>query len=85
MNSGHELKSFAGHNDAVTCLTLLKDGSLVSGSSSDKAIKVWNIKSGQDLETIKGHTSGVYSLALLQDGSLTSGSGDGTIKIWNSN
>jgi len=70
-----------GHTNTVIALTILPDGSLVSGSGDD-TIKIWDVKNGQNIKTLSGHTNGVYALTVLPDGSLVSGSTGKTIKIW---
>jgi len=70
-----------GHIGWVYSLTVLPDGSLVSGSS-DKTIKIWDVKNGQNIKTLTGHTHDVFALTVLPDGSLVSGSWDYTIMIW---
>jgi WD40 repeat protein len=54
-------------------LTLLQDGTLVSGSW-DKTIKFWNVNNGQCIKTLNGHTDWVNCLLLLKNGQLASGS-----------
>lgn len=74
----------------VNCLVELQDKRLASGSgdwagSSDKTIRIWNLKTfTQDFE-LKGHLDDVLSLVQLKDGRLISGSLDKTIKIWDLN
>ena len=75
------LLTLTGHTSDVNALTVLSDGSLVSGSD-DNTIKIWDIKNGQTIKTLTGHTDSVYALTVLPDGSLASGSYDNTIKIW---
>jgi len=70
-----------GHTSWVNVLTVLPDGSLVSGSE-DKTIKIWDVKNGQTIKTLTGHTGFLSALTVLPDGSLVSGSWDNTIKIW---
>jgi WD40 repeat protein len=72
------------HKKDVLALILLKNNSLVSGSS-DKTIKVWNQKNENTFECIAtlNHDSGVLSLTISGSSLLVSGHGDGTIQIRN--
>ena len=72
----------SGHTCYVTCLLLLPDGRLGSGSD-DKTIKIWNILTRQCAMTLIGHTHGIVSICALSDTRICSGSEDDTIKIWN--
>jgi phospholipase A-2-activating protein len=80
---GNSLKVLNGHTCIVSCLVVLSNGDLASGSE-DKTVRIWNSKNG-NTKILNGHTSVVYSLALLPDGNLASGSADNTIRIWNTN
>jgi len=77
-------KHFGGHTSSIFSLAVLSDRSLISGSS-DKTIKIWNIKTGECIKTLEGINNRVRSLAVLHDGTLASGSDDETIKLWNTN
>jgi len=77
----HNIKTLTGHTSDANALTVLSDGSLVSGSN-DNTIKIWDVKNGQTIKTLTGHTNSVRALTVLPDGSLVSGSYDNTIKIW---
>jgi len=75
------IKTFEGHSSHVSCLSLLDDGTFLSGSD-DSTVKLWDIKTGSLLKTFEGHSAWVYCLALLDDGTFLSGSDDSTIKLW---
>jgi WD40 repeat protein len=51
------------HRDWVSCLSILQNGFLCSGSY-DKTIKIWNINNFESKETLKGHTDSVRSLVV---------------------
>ncbi|KAL5010050.1 hypothetical protein ScPMuIL_012355 [Solemya velum] len=70
-----------GHTDKVMCVTF--DETRLASGSSDKTVKVWDIKTGELLQTFRGHNKGVWCLAFFTDNLLVSGSYDGTIKVWN--
>ena len=71
------------HQASVTCLLVLEDGRLLSGSV-DHTFKFWDLDTGACAGTLKGHREGVASLAKLEGGRLASGSTDFKIKIWDS-
>ena len=79
-NPAKEEQLIEDHEDYVSSVAVLKDGSVASGSY-DETIVVRNLEDGT-YKTLNGHTHYVLSLAALQDGSLASGSRDETIKIW---
>ncbi len=57
---------------------------LVSSCSSDKTIRIWDLKAKKCIKTLVGHTNYVTSLLNLpESGELASASVDCTIKIWN--
>ena len=65
----------------VTCLAVLDDGRLASGSLH-AMIQIWDLAMGACVATLEGHEHSVESLAVLEDGRLASGSSDQTINIW---
>src|SRR6185503_10030529 len=75
------------HTDIVTCLALLNDGRIISGSK-DYTLKIWRLSEQSPFDntndvTLVGHTDVVLSVAVLPDGRVASGSRNGCVKIWN--
>lgn len=71
-----------GHSKQITCLDILSNNCLVSGSD-DNTIKLWDTTNGKCLNTIildKG--SSTFCLRKLSDEHFASGHDDGSIKIW---
>lgn len=75
---------FEGHTNSVTCIAVLSDGRIVSGSR-DKTIKVWNANTGLcDITFIDN--SEIFCIAALPEAyRIISGSREGELKIWNVN
>eukprot|EP00899_Mesostigma_viride_P019018 jgi/Mesvir1/27117/Mv20795-RA.2 len=73
------VQELKGHTLAVTCLAVLANGVLVSGSL-DSTLRMW--KDGACTRVITGHAAPVLSLLALPDGRFISGSGDCTAKLW---
>ena len=73
-----------GHANDVTCLAVLRDGSLASGSC-DETIKLWN-KDGDCLKTLNGRAGPLLSLGISPEGSLVSltqnKTADCPIRVW---
>ena len=70
------------HTSNVTCLTILKDGRLVSGSRDDSII-IYNKETYKSDLKIREHGNSVYCLTTLSSGILASCSYDETIKLFN--
>lgn len=73
--------SLKGHEEAISCVTVLPDGRVISGSY-DNTLRVWDAASGRCLRTLEGHTGGVICMAVLPDGRVVSGSRDSTLLVW---
>ncbi len=72
------------HKGAITTITQLKDGRLISGSK-DKKIIIWNIngKSFNMMQQLTDHKGGIYTIEKLKNGKIASGGEDKIIIIWN--
>ncbi|XP_072027090.1 uncharacterized protein [Amphiura filiformis] len=75
------VRTFEGHTQGISCVQF-DDTRIVSGSS-DKSIKVWNIRTNSpwSVQTLVGH-SGTVRCLHLEGNRLVSGSTDRTIKVW---
>lgn len=79
---GHcHVRTFSGHTQGISCVQF-DDTRIVSGSS-DKTIKVWDIRTNSPwaVMTLVGH-SGTVRCLHLEGNRLVSGSMDCTIKVW---
>lgn len=55
---------------------------MVSGSSSNDKINIWNVHTDYRVQTIETHSNDTKSLLVLHSGNVVSGSSDGTIRIY---
>ncbi|XP_061374492.1 protein JINGUBANG-like [Gastrolobium bilobum] len=70
------------HYDAISCLSLTEDHSLIYSASWDKTFKVWRASNFKCLESVTAHDDAVNALVVGLDGLVFTGSADGTVKIW---
>ncbi|MBD2179203.1 AAA-like domain-containing protein [Pseudanabaena sp. FACHB-1998] len=77
-----EYNYIAAHLDIVTAIAMHPHGSLMASGSSDRTIKIWDLK-GNFKQTLVGHSNWITSLSFSRNGqSLVSASRDGTIRLW---
>lgn len=81
INTKQLMKKLKYHSDKVTCLCLLDDGRLVSGSKDNNIIIYNKITYEQDL-IIREHRDTVNCLIKLNSNTLASCSSDKTIKVF---
>ncbi|XP_057768444.1 protein JINGUBANG-like [Salvia miltiorrhiza] len=72
----------AMHTDAISCLCLSEDKSLLYSASWDKTFKVWRISDSKCIESVPAHADAVNALVAACDGFVFTGSADGTVKVW---
>ncbi|MBA3036102.1 MAG: protein kinase [Desulfobacterium sp.] len=76
-------RSFTGHSDSVTSVSLSYDGRYALSGSRDNTLKLWEVETGKCLHTFEGHIDSVESVSLMADGKYAlSGSKDKTLKSW---
>jgi len=84
--NGVTLMICKGHTNRVNDVIEHQRGLTFASASSDKTIKIWDLKSGVCVMTLHGHTRAVKKLLKPSDESgynaLLSGSHDKTIKRW---
>lgn len=75
--------ALVGHEGAVLCVALSRNGRIVASGGRDRTIRAWDTASARCLRVLRGHTGAVTSVVLNNDGSrLLSGSTDGTAGWW---
>ena len=77
VNTGIDIKTFAGHQSGVKCLDITDDGRyLVSGDRSGSVI-IWDVAEARAVKTLEAHAGEVNTVKLLPDEkSLISGGSD---------
>lgn len=70
------------HYDAVSCLCLSEDMTLIYSGSWDKTFKIWRVSDSKCLESVTAHDDAVNSVVTGFGGRVFSGSADGTVKVW---
>jgi WD40 repeat protein len=79
------VKEIEAHHrhEAIYCLKTLPNNQVASGSS-DKTIRIWNLKTTESIATLTGHRKAVLCFCYYTEKNiLISGSEDHIIKLWN--
>ncbi|KAK7265725.1 hypothetical protein RJT34_33348 [Clitoria ternatea] len=79
----HKKCTWVHHVDAVSCLALSKDGTLLYSVSWDRTIKIWRTKDFTCLESVRdAHDDAINAVAVSYDGHVYTGSADKRIRVW---
>jgi WD40 repeat protein len=83
VNTGAVVKSFQGHQLAVSKTIFNPLGNLIISGSKDNTIKFWDIVSGLCIRTITSHLGEVTSVEMNSSGTLLlSSSKDNSNRLW---
>jgi len=80
-STGNLVRVLEDHYTNVICMTVLKNGNILSGSY-DHTAKIWSKDADKPEATLTGHEFTVYNVAEFKNGNILTTSGDGTIKLW---
>lgn len=82
--TGEEMCCMGDHTDAVQAVSWSPDGAKIASASSDKTVRIWNVKMGTPSYPLQGHhRNQVNDVHWSLDGSkIASASDDKTIRIW---
>ncbi|KAJ8772593.1 hypothetical protein K2173_027770 [Erythroxylum novogranatense] len=78
----HRTALWIKHSDAVSCLSLNEDNTLLYSASWDRTFKVWRISDSKCIESVNAHDDAVNSVVASVEGLVFTGSADGTVKVW---
>ena len=83
LTTGQVVKTFSGHQLAVSKVIVNPVGNLIVSGSKDNTIKFWDLVSGVCIKTISSHLGEVTSVAMNSNGTLLlSSSKDNSNRLW---
>jgi eukaryotic-like serine/threonine-protein kinase len=81
--SGRLIRSFRGHDDAVTGLAVDPAGARLATAGHDRTVRIWDVATGRPIRALRGHLLGASCVAFSHDGRLVASAGeDQLIKLW---
>ena len=77
------LRNYIGHRSEITCIDAHPYTDTFATSSTDKNVKLWDVKQKNFAMTFKGHTSVIKTVKMSPDGNwVASGDCEGVTKLW---
>jgi WD40 repeat protein len=83
LETGEELRSFQGHQNAVLAVAFSPDGTRAVSGSFDMSARLWDVETGRELRRYVGHNAAVGAVAVTPDGwRAVSGGWDKNLRAW---
>lgn len=80
--STKETRTLSGHQGEITSLALIANTSLIASGSTDKTIKLWDVRSGQVVKTFANLSDQVNTIAANWTGKVVAvGTADGKVTL----
>jgi WD40 repeat protein len=81
---GGVLRTFEGHEAAITCGAVSPDRKTILTGSADKSVRLWDLATGKELHAFKGPANAIVAIAISPDGktALTSEARRGMAHLW---
>lgn len=77
------MHTFYEHSDTVNQVCFVNDGSCIASGSSDKSLKMWDLRSHNLIQHYPAHADSVTNISMHPSGYyMLSSSKDSTLKIW---
>ncbi|KAG0708659.1 hypothetical protein DFH29DRAFT_427026 [Suillus ampliporus] len=77
------LRTFKDHTSAICVVSVFPDRRRMVTGSSDKTVRLWDLRTGAVLKKMEGHRDEVFRLAVSRDGQIiASGDKSGVVMIW---
>jgi len=83
VDSGREVRQFAGHPGGAFGAAFSPDGKYVLTSGIDATARLWNVQTGEEVRRFTGHLSEVRDVSFSPDGKyILTASNDGIARLW---
>lgn len=80
VQTGAEVRTFAGHKGFVMCVAFLPGGKQIATGSVDGTVRIWDVETGKERQSLS--VGYVWSVAVSPDGRLLLIGASGGVSVW---
>ncbi|GBE90934.1 NACHT domain-containing protein [Nostoc cycadae] len=82
ISNNEQVQIFQVNTEWVLSIAISSDGHMLASCSSDRTVKIWDVRTGECLNILQGHTNAIGSLSFSPQAKILVSSSGTSVQIW---